>query len=92
MEKPQLPQDDLEDVMEMTDRIEDFVAFTLKDTPLNLAMSALISAATNCILAKCETVNQAIFFRNLLLDVLDKTIGEMKPKDGINPPLPPYMS
>ena len=91
MEKPQLPQDDLEDVMDMTDKIEDFATFIVKEAPINIAMSALISATTNCILAKCESIGQAIFFRNLLLEVMDKTIGEMKPKDGINPPLPPYM-
>lgn len=86
MEKPQLPQDDLEDVMEMTDKIEDFVTFILKDAPINLAMSALISAATNCILAKCESMGQAIFFRNLLFEVLDKTISEIKPSDPTKPP------
>ena len=54
MKIPHVPPDDLLDVMEMTKKIEGYIGRVLKNNDFNLAMSALISATTNCLLAQCQ--------------------------------------
>ncbi len=44
MEHPQIPQDDLTDVKEMTGKIEDYICDVLENNDKTLAMSALMSA------------------------------------------------
>lgn len=80
MEVPNIPQDDLIDVMEMTRKIEANIAQILKDNDLNLAMSALMSAFINSILAPCRTLDEVVFYRNLFVQILDKTIRTIEIK------------
>lgn len=82
-EKAQIPQDDLMDVMEMTQRIEKYITKVLNDQDPNLAISALMSASINCLFAKCTTVHEVVFFRNLFVEILDRSVRQMvesKPK------------
>ena len=71
---PYIPQDDLMDVAEMTEKLESLISSVLKENELNLALSALMSASINCILAQCSTLKEVIFYKNLLIKIFDNTI------------------
>jgi hypothetical protein len=74
MELPDIPQDDIMDVMEMTSKIESYISYILKDNEKDLAMSALMSASINCMLSQCKTLNEVLFYRNLFMQILDSSI------------------
>ena len=67
MELPPIPQDDLIDVLEMTEKMEDFIYDILEENDLNLAMSALMGATINCVLAQCVSIEEVIFHRKRAL-------------------------
>lgn len=74
MEDPQIPQDDLIDVLEMTKAIEGYISLVLAENDLNLALSALMSAAINSILSQCSTLDEVVFYRNLFMQSFDSSI------------------
>ena len=80
MEIPPIPQDDLMDVMEMTNKIESYIANVLKDNDRNLAMSALMSACINSMLCQCKTLDEVVFYRNLFMQILDNLIRTIQIK------------
>jgi hypothetical protein len=85
IKQPQIPQDDLMDVMEMTQKLERYILRALKDQDPMLAMSALISASVNCLWAQCNNFDEVVFFRNMLMEVLDRSIHHMKIKKTDKP-------
>ena len=83
MEFPHIPRDDLTDVMEMTSKIECYIANVLKDNDRQLAMSALMSSTINSMLGLCRTLEEVMFYRNLFVQILDcsiRTIEIKKPE------------
>jgi hypothetical protein len=74
---PQVPQDDLMDVMEMTQKIEKYISRTLKDQDQLLAISALISASVNSLWLQCKSFDEILYYRNMLMEVLDRSIHLM---------------
>ena len=74
MEPPSIPQDDLIDVMEMTQKIEGYIYATIKGNDRNLSMSALMSASINSMLGQCSTLSEVLFYRNLFVQILDESI------------------
>ncbi len=84
----QIPQDDVIDVMEMTDRMERYIRRVLRDQPTPLAMSALISASVNCLWAHCNSMDEVILYRNMLMSVLDRSIRHMQIIKGKGPDKP----
>lgn len=86
MEEPQIPQDDLMDVLEMTQDIEAFISDVLRDNDLNLALSALMSATINCMMAQCNTLDQVVFYRNLFMQMFDSSIRTIRIKGREKPP------
>lgn len=80
MEKPPIPQDDLLDVAEMTQKLESYISNVLKDNEITLSMSALMSATINCILGQCETLEQVVFYRNIFMQIFDSSIKTIKIK------------
>ena len=88
MEIPQIPQDDLMDVMEMTQKIEAYIACVLKDNERNLAVSALMSATINCILMQCKTLDELVFYRSLFANMLDSLIRMIQIKSSEQPEPP----
>lgn len=83
MQIPHVPQDDLVDVMEMTQKLENYISSVLKDNERDLALSALISASINCMLAQCKTLNDAVTYRDVFISILDNTIrsAQIKPPE-----------
>ncbi len=86
MELPHIPQDDLIDVMEMTNKIETYISDVLKDNDRNLAMSSLMSSTINCMLSQCKTLNEVIFYRNLFMQILDSSIKNIRIQGTQHPP------
>ena len=80
MEMPPVPQDDLMDVMEMTEKLENYITSVLRDNDKNLAMSALMSATINCMLGPCKTLDEVMLYRNIFIEILDGTIRTIKVK------------
>lgn len=83
MEPPSIPQDDLIDVMEMTEKIESHILSVIKGNDRNLSMSALMSACINSMLLQCSTLEEILFYRNLFVQILDVSIKSIK----LKPPL-----
>lgn len=75
---PQIPEDDVLDVMEMTQSIEEHVLKTLNDNDMDLAMSALISSFINCLVSPCKSLEELIYYRNFVIKVLDNHIKYIK--------------
>ncbi len=80
MELPHISQDDLTDVIEMTDKIEVYINTILDGNQQSLAMSALMSSSINCMLGQCETLSEVMFYRNLFIQILDSSIKQIQVK------------
>jgi len=78
MQKNTISNDDLLDVMEMTKKLESYIYKTLKDNELNLAMSALMSAFINTILAQCDTLDDVMFYKNIFLQIFNSSVKNIK--------------
>jgi hypothetical protein len=81
MDYPQVPQDDLLDVLEMTRKIENYMGKILNDAELSLAMSAIMNATINCIISQSSTLDEIIYYRNILYQFFDHSIRSLKIKD-----------
>lgn len=78
-------QDDLLDVMEMSNKIEEHISEVLEGLNLNLAMSVLMSASINSLMSPCETLDEVLFYRNIYVQTLDDAILKMffnRPKEN----------
>ena len=87
MEIPPIPQDDIIDVVELTDKIETYISDVLTHNELNIAMSALMSASVNSMLMQCETLDEVLFYRNFFIQILDNSIRSIRIEGS--EPLPP---
>ena len=75
-----IPQDDLMDVMEMTQKMETYISNVLKDNEVTLAMSALMSASINCMLSQCRSLDEVMFYRGVFMQIFDSSIKNIKLK------------
>ena len=80
MEKPDVSQDDILDVMEMTEKLESYISQVLKGSELSLSISALMSATINCILIQCKNVEEANTYRDIFTKIFDYAIKSIKIK------------
>jgi hypothetical protein len=80
MELSSIPPDDLMDVVEMTEDLEELITVILVGSPHNLAMSALMSATINIMLGQCINLDEVVFYRNVYMQMLDKSIKNIKIK------------
>jgi len=81
MDFSKVPQDDLQDVLEMTRKIEVFMCNVLHDAELGLSMSAVMNATINCILSQCKTLDEILFYRRILFEFFDTSIRAIRIKD-----------
>ena len=88
-ELPDIPKDDLMDIIEMTDKIEVFINTLLEENQVNLGMSALMGASINCMLAQCETLEEILMCRNTFVRILDDCIRNIQIKGPEKPPSAP---
>lgn len=82
MDRPDVSNDDLLDVTEMTQKLEKYISKVLKNNEVTLAMSALMSATINCTLAQCRTLDEVIFYRNIFTQIFDNSIRAIKIKQN----------
>lgn len=75
MNNIKIPEDDLMDVIEMTQKLEKAMNDILDDNQRTLAMSALMSATINRIISECDTIQQVFFYRNLYFNIFDASIN-----------------
>lgn len=73
-EPHELSQDDFQDVLEMTMKMESFFNEISSENDKNLAMSALMSSSINCMFAQCKSMNEIFFHRQLFIQMMDSTI------------------
>ena len=80
MQKPRVTPDDLMDIVELADQLQQEISKTLDDKDFNIAMSALIGATINAMIAQCSSVQQAFNYRNIFFNlftaILNKKIKE----------------
>ncbi len=74
MYHPQISNDDVTDIMEMAQKIEDYIKEIVKDNDKNIAISALISGSVNSIMSQCNSINETILYRNFLVQTMDMAI------------------
>lgn len=86
MELSNIPQDDMIDVAEMSNKIETYICSILKDNDPNIAMSALISSTVNCIMTQCKTLDEIMLTRRILLHALDSSIRNIRIQGPEKPP------
>ena len=86
MKELYISQDDLMDVMEMTQTLDGLISSVLKDNDFNLALSALMGATINSILSQCSTLDEVVFYRNLFMQSFDSSIRTIQIKGPQKPP------
>lgn len=77
----EIPQDDLMYVMEMTQKLENYIGRMFRDNECNIAMSALMSATINTVLSQSKTLQEVMFYRKLFVDIFDGSIRSIRLND-----------
>lgn len=80
MEQLPFSEDDLTDVIEMTNMLEEHIYNTLEGNQPSLALSALIGATVNSLLDQCKSLDQVMVYRNIFIEALDSTIMQIQVK------------
>lgn len=78
MEKVPISQDDLQDVMEMTVKIETFISNVLEGNEQSLSISALMSASINSLIRQCSYKEEVAFYRNVFVELLDSVTNTIE--------------
>ena len=79
MQHKQVSKDDLQDVHEMTKKLEDAMSLILLDNDMDLAVSALMSATINCMLGQCETMQDVKYYRDIMIKIINTSIDSIRP-------------
>lgn len=85
MDDQEISHDDLMDVLEMTQGLEKSISSVLDGNSRNLSLSALMSASINGIISQCATLDEVVLYRNIFIQMFDKSIKGIR----INGPIPP---
>lgn len=80
MEENEISNDDLQDVIEMTQKLEESISEILKENETNLAMSALMSSTINCIISQCRNLEEIFNHKNIFMQFFDIAIKSIKIK------------
>lgn len=78
MEIPLITEDDVMDVLEMTDDLGEAISEILEGNDRNLALSALIGASINGMLGQCDTLDEIFSCRSIFIQVLDSSISAIR--------------
>jgi hypothetical protein len=65
----QVPKDDLLDVLELTNALQHKTYLVLKDSPIYLAMPALMSATIKSMLHQCESAEEARYYADIFISL-----------------------
>jgi len=81
MSKVQISNDDLEDVKELTSKLDKAILEILEDTQLEIAISSLLSTTINCMIDQCDTILDTLMYKNLLIKAFDLGIESFMMRD-----------
>jgi len=81
MQRIPICADDLEDVKEMSKKLEKHLYRIAKDQELGLVISALLSTVVNFTLSQCQNTSQVEFYRNCFFTVFTKSIEMVKSRN-----------
>jgi hypothetical protein len=76
MRKYQVSPDDVQDVREMTKKLQKCICEIIKGNTKNLGLSALMNASVNLILYQCDDKEEAIYYRDAFFQLFDGAIEE----------------
>ena len=71
MKNCDIPQDDLLDFIETTESLQFYISNVLKENNLEVGISSLMNASISCIIKQCTSVEEAIDYRNILIQIFD---------------------
>lgn len=80
MQKRDISLDDIEDVRQMSRKLEEAIRRTLNGNELSLAISALLSATVNSIIDQCETLEQVEHYHSVFIKVFEVGMEQFKSK------------
>lgn len=80
MRRKEISPDDIQDVTEMTKKLEDAISKILADNEMDLAFSALVSATVNCMIGQCQTMEEVLFYKRIFIKLLNNSISQIKPQ------------
>lgn len=84
MTQRKVTRDDLEDVSQLAIAIERAIDRILEDNDRDISISALVSAIVNCTTRRCDTVSEAIFYRDCIQKTFNNAIRNAKLIDERN--------
>jgi hypothetical protein len=74
MDDSPISQDDIIDVVEMTQKLEDYFERLFYDNEQNLAMSAVMNACASTIFNQSKTLKEVLFYIDIFMQILDDGI------------------
>jgi hypothetical protein len=74
-------RDDLQDVMEMTQKLEEYISRVLGENETQLAMAALMNASVNSIIAQCRSFEEVSLYRSLLINYFNLAVDHIEFKN-----------
>jgi hypothetical protein len=80
MEKTNIPLDDIDDVKEMTKKLEDSMCEILSENEITLAISALVSATVNFVIHQSASIDEIEHYQTVFMKVFK--IGKEAYKRG----------
>lgn len=78
MKKRLAPPDDVYDIMELADEIQEGIAKVLHGQPMDVAVSALMTAVVNMIASQEPDKERFIHYRNVLFNLFSQIIKRTK--------------
>jgi len=70
-------QDDVQDLIELTKKLEESILDILKGNEHSTALSALIITTIRCMIIPCKTPDEAEVHRNLFMKMFDFSIKDV---------------
>lgn len=74
MKKIEIPKDDIDDILELSQKLESTMHDILEDNALHIALSASFRAFSNLMLSQSENLFEFMQFRNAMITYFDITI------------------
>ena len=81
MDLDPIPNDDVMDVSELTQKIQNAVSNILQDNEVDVAISALISSFVNEVIFQCDNVSEILFYQAIIQEMFISRIKSIRLKE-----------
>jgi hypothetical protein len=78
MEKRQVSQDDIQDVIEMSNKIIDHIEEITQDVETDIAISCIMTTTANFIFQKSNSISQGLFYKRVFSAIMDQMADSLK--------------